>query len=85
MQDTDERDQSARQQHRAATELTTEQHPVSTAPRMAHCHSRSTQIILNQTKQQAWGSSRNQYIIKENIKNCGCLQLMSSPIEIVVN
>ena len=28
MQDVDERDQPARQKHRAATELTTDQHPV---------------------------------------------------------
>ena len=61
MQDIDERDQSARQKHRAATELTTDQHPVRTAPRKAHCHSRSTRTILNRTTKQAWGSSRNQF------------------------
>ena len=61
MQELDERDQPARQQHRAATELRTDQHPVRTALRKAHCHIRSTQIILNRLKQQAWGSSRYQF------------------------
>ena len=61
MQELDERDQSARQQHRAATELRTDQHPVRTAPRKAHCHIRSTRITLNRSKQQAWGSSRYQF------------------------
>ena len=32
MQDIDEHDQSARQHHRAATQLMTDQHPVRTAP-----------------------------------------------------